>query len=184
MVEDFKEVTEGKAAVLYPASESVFYNPVQQFNRDLSILTIKEFIEIYKQEYETKNHIAATKQLGRDCKESSNQSHSSKNGDENSQLDGRNVSASNSNEAQPASSVGLDSKEERAGKFENISRPIRILEGLAATGLRSIRYALEINGIDKIIANDFSAAAFENIKRNIKHNNIGNVIEPSLSDAG
>lgn len=28
-------VTEGKAEVLFPSSHDVFYNPVQEFNRDL-----------------------------------------------------------------------------------------------------------------------------------------------------
>lgn len=31
----FTAVTEGKAEVLFPSSHDVFYNPVQEFNRDL-----------------------------------------------------------------------------------------------------------------------------------------------------
>lgn len=31
----FTSVTEGKAEVLFPSSHDVFYNPVQEFNRDL-----------------------------------------------------------------------------------------------------------------------------------------------------
>lgn len=31
----FTTVTEGQAEVLFPASHDVFYNPVQEFNRDL-----------------------------------------------------------------------------------------------------------------------------------------------------
>ena len=29
------EITEGKAKILFPTANSVFYNPVQCFNRDL-----------------------------------------------------------------------------------------------------------------------------------------------------
>jgi tRNA G26 N,N-dimethylase Trm1 len=36
-ISDFKPVTEGKATILFPKSGEVFYNPVQEFNRDLSI---------------------------------------------------------------------------------------------------------------------------------------------------
>ncbi|GBN91180.1 tRNA (guanine(26)-N(2))-dimethyltransferase, partial [Araneus ventricosus] len=39
----FTAVTEGKAEVLFPSSHDVFYNPVQEFNRDLSIAVLKQF---------------------------------------------------------------------------------------------------------------------------------------------
>ena len=31
----FTELTEGRARILFPSSNEVFYNPVQEFNRDL-----------------------------------------------------------------------------------------------------------------------------------------------------
>lgn len=31
----FVEITEGRAKILFPSSNEVFYNPVQEFNRDL-----------------------------------------------------------------------------------------------------------------------------------------------------
>ena len=31
----FIEITEGRAKILFPSSNEVFYNPVQEFNRDL-----------------------------------------------------------------------------------------------------------------------------------------------------
>ncbi len=34
-------VQEGRAKVLFPSQKDVFYNPVQEFNRDLSIAVIK-----------------------------------------------------------------------------------------------------------------------------------------------
>ena len=34
---DFQEVKEGTASILFPSSNEVFYNPVQEFNRDISI---------------------------------------------------------------------------------------------------------------------------------------------------
>jgi tRNA G26 N,N-dimethylase Trm1 len=47
----FNVVTEGKASVLFPAGEAaVFYNKVQCFNRDLSIVMIKTFIAKRKKE--------------------------------------------------------------------------------------------------------------------------------------
>ncbi|KAL2876243.1 RNA methyltransferase tRNA(m5U54)methyltransferase [Colletotrichum sp. CLE4] len=47
---DYKGVTEGKATILVPAEvndkgQQVFYNPIQQFNRDLSALAIRVYGE-------------------------------------------------------------------------------------------------------------------------------------------
>ena len=144
----WEEVKEGRAAVLYPASESVFYNPVQQFNRDLSILAIKEFISIYSKEW--------------DEKEKTKQSRHTKT---------------------PRNEM-LKEHQDSEG-MEATHRPkVRLMEGLAATGLRSIRYALEIDGIGEIVANDISKTAVENIERNVGHNKVDSIIKPSLNDAG
>lgn len=58
-----------------------------------------------------------------------------------------------------------------------------ILEALAATGLRSIRYAKEVPGIKQIIANDLSLAAVESLKANIIFNKVENLVSVSHSDA-
>ena len=47
---------------------------------------------------------------------------------------------------------------------------IRILEGLAASGLRSIRYALEVEGTGRVDANDLDPDVVEAMKRNIQFN--------------
>ena len=60
---------------------------------------------------------------------------------------------------------------------------IRILEALAATGLRSIRYAKEVTGFDEIIANDLSDEAVEMMKRNIAVNEVEDRIVSSHADA-
>lgn len=60
---------------------------------------------------------------------------------------------------------------------------VTILEALSATGLRSIRYAKEIPGVRKIIANDLSRKAVESIRGNIEMNSVGGIVETSFSDA-
>ena len=175
----YKEVKEGKAAVLYPVTEAVFYNPVQQFNRDLSILTIKEFLEIYKREDSLQNRKQAMEVVNNDRREIR--------GHQTEQITGRDCkgeSKFNENGMQAGSKESKEVNLKGSVNSDNVHRPIRILEGLAATGLRSIRYALEVNGIDEIFANDFSPAAFENIKRNIDYNAVGEIVKPSLCDAG
>ncbi|EEC13198.1 N2,N2-dimethylguanosine tRNA methyltransferase, putative, partial [Ixodes scapularis] len=60
---------------------------------------------------------------------------------------------------------------------------VTVLEALAASGLRSIRYALEIEGIERIVANDYSVQAVESIKRNVEHNKVAHLVTPSRAEA-
>ena len=60
---------------------------------------------------------------------------------------------------------------------------MNILEALAASGLRSIRYALEIPWVETVVANDFSQKAFDSIKRNVQHNGVEGRVIPSLREA-
>ncbi|CAH1760551.1 3707_t:CDS:10 [Entrophospora sp. SA101] len=53
-VEDYNVITEGKASILFPKNNEVFYNNVQQFNRDMSIAAIRTWNEIISEEKETK----------------------------------------------------------------------------------------------------------------------------------
>jgi len=102
---------------------SVFYNPVQEFNRDISITVIREFIKIQREE--------------------------------------------------------LDAK----GKDHN-KDGVYILEALAATGLRSVRYCKEIDNIKKIYSNDLDPKAVELMKKNFEFNDIDQIkYEASTMDA-
>jgi tRNA (guanine26-N2/guanine27-N2)-dimethyltransferase len=90
---------------------AVFYNPVQEFNRDISILTIREFIKMQRAEFDAK---------GKDyCKDG-----------------------------------------------------VAVLEALAATGLRSVRYLKEIPMIRNLVTNDWDPKAVELIQKNMDFNNI------------
>lgn len=43
----FTPVTEGKATILFPKGNEVFYNPVQEFNRDMSVAAIRTWSEMF-----------------------------------------------------------------------------------------------------------------------------------------
>jgi tRNA G26 N,N-dimethylase Trm1 len=60
---------------------------------------------------------------------------------------------------------------------------ISVLEGLAATGLRAIRYAKEVEGVGQVIANDMDDESVASMERNIAFNEVGNVVATSHSDA-
>lgn len=60
---------------------------------------------------------------------------------------------------------------------------LHILEAMAASGLRAMRYALEIPGVEKVHANDIDAKAVEAMRKNIAHNGIEDKVEPTKADA-
>lgn len=137
-VEELKIVKEGKAEVLFP--DGVFYNPVQEFNRDITIAVISQ----YAREHLKKLREKQQKEPG-------------------------------------IEKIPCDS-EMSCGKY--CKNGLRIFEGLAATGLRSVRFGLEIPGLKEVIANDYSHTAVEMIKENISRNNLCDIVKSSFGDAG
>merc|ERR550519_1174049 len=115
-------VKEGQAEVLFPSLNDVFYNPVQEFNRDLSTAVI--------------------------------QAHAAQQ---------------------------LDVVDLKAGDV--CEEGITVLEALAASGLRSIRFAKEIKGLKSAVANDWSRQATESIRRNVEHNKVEHLVTPHNGDA-
>ncbi|SCW04241.1 LAFE_0H09186g1_1 [Lachancea fermentati] len=55
-LEEFNVITEGKAHILFPEKEDVFYNPIQQFNRDLSVTCIQAWDELYGRKRQQKSN--------------------------------------------------------------------------------------------------------------------------------
>ncbi|VDP24696.1 unnamed protein product [Schistosoma margrebowiei] len=58
-----------------------------------------------------------------------------------------------------------------------------ILEALAASGIRSVRMALEVSNVSSIIANDLSPEAVALIQKNVAHNNVENIVSTVCGDA-
>ena len=144
---DFTTVTEGKATILFP-KDQVFYNPAQQFNRDLSVAVIRTWSESII----TKAQLRKVAWQQRQTKEQS---------------------PPVSQETPPQNT---DSNPPQ--------RKITILEALSATGLRSIRYALEIPSIQTVLANDVSPSAVQAIHRNLPHNSLPpGAVQTTCSDA-
>ena len=126
--QEFNTVQEGKATILTPKQDEVFYNPIQQFNRDLSIMAIKAYDEI---RHEKMQAIKKKKKSNKKTK-----------------LNG-----------------------------------LKILESLAASGLRSCRYGLEIPEAGKIVANDMLAEAVKSINKNIEYNKLTEKVVANQGDA-
>ncbi|XP_072005786.1 tRNA (guanine(26)-N(2))-dimethyltransferase isoform X4 [Engystomops pustulosus] len=156
-------ITEGKAKVIYPSANQVFYNPVQEFNRDLTCAVITEFARMQLAEKGIDFVLPGEKELqkvvvdlsdnGEDCKMSTHE-----------------------NTPAPA-------ERRTVTVGEACPEGLRVLEGLAASGLRSIRFACEVPGLQSIVANDFSTSAVELIKRNIQFNGVEHLVTANYSDA-
>uniref|UniRef100_A0A8C1EZD2 tRNA (guanine(26)-N(2))-dimethyltransferase n=2 Tax=Cyprinus carpio TaxID=7962 RepID=A0A8C1EZD2_CYPCA len=162
---------EGKAAILFPSANEVFYNPVQEFNRDLTCAVITEFAR--EQLAQRGVRILVPGERDRVVVRLSEE----KNGTEHQEAS-----------EQPEKE---QQHEEEGGKKEYITASVgerceqglRVLEGLAASGLRSVRFALEVPGLKSITANDYSAKAAALIARNAQHNNVSHILQASQRDA-
>lgn len=159
-----RRLKEGHAVIDYDEGHSVFYNPVQVFNRDLSVLMCRVYERV--QRVETKS----TAYKGPPDDPEPTPSDASKAG------------------GLPALATPAEAGESvlRGGVAE---RRLRVLEALAASGLRSVRYAKEIPGLSEIVINDLEETAVADQKRNLAANglvegdNDGLFMKPNLGDA-
>jgi hypothetical protein len=60
---------------------------------------------------------------------------------------------------------------------------LHIADALSASGLRALRFALEVPNVERVVANDFSDEAVAAIQNNIRANNVGGIVESSNMDA-
>uniref|UniRef100_A0A672MKJ0 tRNA (guanine(26)-N(2))-dimethyltransferase n=1 Tax=Sinocyclocheilus grahami TaxID=75366 RepID=A0A672MKJ0_SINGR len=163
-------VREGKAAILFPSANEVFYNPVQEFNRDLTCAVITEFAR--EQLAQRGVRILVPGEKDRVVVRLSEE-----NGTEDQE-------ASEQPEKEQQNEEEGDKKEYiTASVGERCEQGLRVLEGLAASGLRSVRFALEVPGLKSITANDYSAKAAALIARNAQHNNVSHILQASQRDA-
>lgn len=169
----FKTIKEGKATVLVPDGakigeetsdvQQVFYNPIQQYNRDLSTLAIKTYgEEVIAQELERR---ARAKQQ----KKSKKRKRDDQNGE---------ALAQETTVPEPVEQPAAEGEQQPAKQ-----PAFRMLDALSASGLRALRYAHELPFVTSIVANDLSASAAESIKQNVEHNGVGHLVSVSNDDA-
>lgn len=58
-----------------------------------------------------------------------------------------------------------------------------MLEGLAASGLRSIRYAQEIPDVGAVVACDLDSTAVASISKHVEMNGVAHLVHPLHADA-
>ncbi|KER30395.1 hypothetical protein T265_03131 [Opisthorchis viverrini] len=123
-------VEEGRARIILP--EGVFYNRVQEFNRDITVAMLQQYQLVHQSEWIERKHRHMKRGSEHTC-------------------------------------VTYDG--------------LRILEALSATGIRSVRFALEVPKVAKIVANDLDAKAVELIRNNVELNGVGKHVDVTCMDA-
>ncbi|XP_036702808.1 tRNA (guanine(26)-N(2))-dimethyltransferase isoform X1 [Balaenoptera musculus] len=157
-------VTEGAAKIVFPSANEVFYNPVQEFNRDLTCAVITEFARIQLGAKGIQIKVPGEKDVQKVVVDLLEQEE-----DKAELKEGANLAPGD----QPRTAAVRDICEEG----------LRVLEGLAASGLRSIRFALEVPGLRSVVANDASARAVDLMHRNVQLNDVTHLVQPSQADA-
>ncbi|CAM1511494.1 Fc.00g090070.m01.CDS01 [Cosmosporella sp. VM-42] len=175
----FTTAKEGKATILVPQGakigedrgevQQVFYNPIQQYNRDLSVLAIKTYgeamLEQRREQYILK---AAANKQGKKRKR-----------DDGAEKSGENATKKPEHQEE----LAKPDAPENPKPTKEFKSQFRILDALSASGLRALRYAHELPFVTSVQANDLSESAAESIKSNVKHNGLDEKINVTQGDA-
>lgn len=167
--EGFSVLQEGKARILQREND-VFYNKAQVVNRDLSLSVMRQFQRTRAREHEAEKRAPKNKRgKGQMCA-TPRDSHILPylmTADEieamyktQDQHDGDADGDGNADKAKEEGDAEITPREKPPLKN------IRILEGMAASGLRAIRYASELADVGCVVANDLDPTAIAAMQRN------------------
>ncbi|KAF3350691.1 hypothetical protein VdG2_01155 [Verticillium dahliae VDG2] len=198
---EYDVIQEGMARILVPGgmeenkdknAQQVFYNPIQQFNRDLSVLAIKAYGE----------EVIANRKGHPAAKRLDNKEKKRRRGDENdgndrpakvqvSEGEGEGdaeVTITKTSDAAAAPAPATAAETEGNGSTEEPRKPepqprFTILDALSASGLRALRYSHELPFVTSVTANDLTKSAAESIQLNVKHNGLEDKIVVNHDDA-
>ncbi|KAJ1297774.1 hypothetical protein BS78_01G402700 [Paspalum vaginatum] len=183
-LKDYEIKREGEAEILLKKSNAVFFNPVQVHNRDMSIAVLRTFVAKRKEE-----HQALLNKRNKSHQKNKQNEASIQNGDNasTSQHDEMNVVCENGpNQAEDEiDDMPKEATKTPSWKVTRELKPPLVLEALAASGLRSLRYAREVDGLGKVVALDNDKSSVDNCKQNIKFNGAfaTSKVEAHLADA-
>lgn len=180
--EGFTRITEGMATMDYDEKEAVFYNKVQVFNRDISIQVIKLFSEIrekekntaYMKKYDNYNSLKEEAIKAGKVAVIEKRPVCGYNADGSVALEKDDYATIEDVEMEEVE-VYESPKGDAARKIAPPLKPpkgIAILDALAATGLRSVRYMKEIPNVRKLVINDIVPEATAQAQVNCMNNGV------------
>ena len=216
---EFTTIKEGLAHILIPASgptvpqqkptgetapQTVFYNPIQQFNRDLSVLAINAYSEERMEkkrviENRRRKAVSANKKRKREMDAKANGAQKAAKLDESGakadaeQLERIEKEVPDETEqvdksvpeaaVEAAIPTGEAQKEAQSNGAPQKQLPFTILDALSATGLRALRYSHEIPAVTSVTANDLLPEAVKSININVQHNKLEHKIKARVGNA-
>eukprot|EP00804_Cyclotella_cryptica_P002064 CCRYP_017835-RB/>CCRYP_017835-RB protein AED:0.01 eAED:0.01 QI:409/1/0.88/1/0.37/0.33/9/7259/738 len=173
-------ITEGSITMLYPKSEnSVFYNPVQIQNRDLSILMIGMYAQRrVEKQWEQRKRKEVRRELtegGANNGGAGEKMTKEERKERNARLE-KEIEERVQKEKASVDFVKLTKESARGDSSQNNDEAsitgLTILDALAASGLRSLRYWKEIPGVRTVVVNDLDPVAIELAKENVIRNGL------------
>ncbi|KAE8216119.1 hypothetical protein CF327_g677 [Tilletia walkeri] len=169
---------ENSSTIILPSKDAAFLNPVQEFNRDLSTLVIRTWgakndEEKRKKWEERRAKRDAKIKAGTWTKDPPTRAGKRRklehaNGEVSAEATEL-IDDSPAKDEPPPANEG-EGEDTPSTESHYIPFKFTVLEALAATGLRSIRYAKEIPNLRWVLANDLSSSAVEAMKRNLALN--------------
>ena len=171
-------VTEGKATIYFPSEKGVFYNPPQIPNRDLSVLALRQFAQDWQREAAEKiakqrERAAARAAKAAEAAEATSEGAGSGDG----------VPAASGNSASADTATAGAEGGGPSDAQPSASDKIRVLDVMTASGLRALRYTLEVAEVGGVVANDLDPQAVAALRENMRRNGLDeDRIQPSTGD--
>ncbi|KAJ5770848.1 uncharacterized protein N7511_002899 [Penicillium nucicola] len=164
-------------------SQSVFYNPIQQFNRDLSVLAIRAYGEHAMDLKKKKTDQKMKKRAGNGEKKRKREDDEAESEQAPRPAPKEGEQEGNADETEQPVSVQAGQKPDANTEKQHSPPAFTVLDALSATGLRALRYASELPFVTKVVGNDMSESAIKSMKTNIGYNKLEDRIQPNLGDA-
>jgi tRNA (guanine26-N2/guanine27-N2)-dimethyltransferase len=161
---------EGEADILLHGND-VFYNKAQIVNRDMSIAVLRAFAAKRQEEHEESLLKKSSKKKVPNGKENGPSTAAAAEGAPGaSPVVEDPVSEEKPECSPPAEEAAAATAPVEAAVESKIAKPLHVLEALAASGLRALRYAKEVEQVGSVVACDNDKVAVEACERNIRLN--------------
>ncbi|CAE6354738.1 unnamed protein product [Rhizoctonia solani] len=190
--------SENTAKILLPSEATAFLNPIQEFNRDLSVACITAWSRRWDQAKRARwEQAGAKRERSKKRKKNAGEVEKKDGANDEQGMDVDPAPKHAEAKSEEEQEVAVDPVRPTAGptdeklepepepepettngngeekRKEYVAPKFVILEALSATGLRAIRYAHEIPLVKYVIANDILPAATEAMRRNVELNGLG-----------
>ncbi|KAF8744516.1 tRNA methyltransferase, partial [Rhizoctonia solani] len=192
--------SENTAKILLPSEATAFLNPIQEFNRDLSVACITAWSRRWDQAKRARwEQAGAKRERSKKRKKNAGEVEKTDGAKDEQGMDVDPAPKHAEAKSEEEQELAVDPVRPTAGptdeklepepepepelettngngeekRKEYVAPKFVILEALSATGLRAIRYAHEIPLVKYVIANDILPAATEAMRRNVELNGLG-----------